>query len=64
MDLGLKGKVAIITGAGSPIGFGRGIAVTLAKEGCSVRSRDNGDQGSQDLDKFIKSLVKEIEAKK
>ena len=40
MDLGLKGKVAIITGAGSPIGFGRGIAVTLAKEGCYIVTCD------------------------
>ena len=40
MDLGLKGKVAIVTGAGSQIGFGRGIAMTLAKEGCSVVACD------------------------
>jgi len=36
MDLGLKGKVALVTGAGSPIGFGRAIAVTLAKEGADI----------------------------
>jgi 3-oxoacyl-[acyl-carrier protein] reductase len=36
MDLGLKGKVAIVTGAGSQIGFGKAIALTLAKEGCDV----------------------------
>ena len=36
MDLGLKGKVAIVTGAGSQIGFGKTIALTLAKEGCDV----------------------------
>ena len=36
MDLGLKGKTAIVTGAGSQIGFGRTIALTLAKEGCDI----------------------------
>jgi NAD(P)-dependent dehydrogenase (short-subunit alcohol dehydrogenase family) len=36
MDLGLKGKVALVTGAGSQIGFGREIALLLAKEGCDA----------------------------
>jgi len=34
MDLGLKGKVALVTGAGSQKGMGRAIAVALAREGC------------------------------
>ncbi len=34
MDLGLKDKVALITGAGSQIGFGHSTALTMAKEGC------------------------------
>ena len=34
MELGLQGKVALVTGAGSQIGFGRCIALLLAKEGC------------------------------
>ncbi len=34
MDLGLKGKVAIVTGAGSQVGFGKEIAILMAKEGC------------------------------
>ena len=36
MDLGLKGKVALVTGAGSQKGFGKAIALALAKEGCDV----------------------------
>jgi NAD(P)-dependent dehydrogenase (short-subunit alcohol dehydrogenase family) len=34
MELGFKGKVALVTGAGSQIGFGKEIAILLAKEGC------------------------------
>ena len=34
MDLGLKGKIALVTG--SSRGIGRGIALTLAGEGCDV----------------------------
>jgi 3-oxoacyl-[acyl-carrier protein] reductase len=40
MDLGLKDKIALVTGAGSPIGFGRSIALTLAKEGCHIIAND------------------------
>jgi NAD(P)-dependent dehydrogenase (short-subunit alcohol dehydrogenase family) len=36
MDLGFKGKVALVTGAGSQIGFGKEIALRLAKEGCAA----------------------------
>jgi NAD(P)-dependent dehydrogenase (short-subunit alcohol dehydrogenase family) len=40
MDLGFKGKVALVTGAGSQIGFGKAIALTLAREGCDVIVND------------------------
>jgi NAD(P)-dependent dehydrogenase (short-subunit alcohol dehydrogenase family) len=40
MELGLKGKVALVTGAGSQIGFGKAIALQLAKEGCDVIIND------------------------
>jgi NAD(P)-dependent dehydrogenase (short-subunit alcohol dehydrogenase family) len=36
MDLGFKGKVSLLTGAGSQIGFGKEIALLLAKEGCDA----------------------------
>jgi len=40
MDLGLKGKTALVTGAGSQIGFGKAICLTLAREGCDVAVND------------------------
>ena len=36
MDLNLKGKIALLTGAGSQIGFGKQIALLAAKEGCEA----------------------------
>lgn len=47
MDLGLKGKVALVTGAGSQKGFGRGIAEVLAAEGCDVAACDMDVQGAE-----------------
>jgi NAD(P)-dependent dehydrogenase (short-subunit alcohol dehydrogenase family) len=46
MDLGLKGKVALVTGAGSQKGFGKSIAITLAKEGCDVIVCDIDPEGT------------------
>jgi NAD(P)-dependent dehydrogenase (short-subunit alcohol dehydrogenase family) len=40
MDLGLKDKVAVVTGTGSELGFGYAIALTLAQEGCHVAGFD------------------------
>jgi NAD(P)-dependent dehydrogenase (short-subunit alcohol dehydrogenase family) len=40
MELGLEGKIALVTGAGSQIGFGKAIALALAKEGCDVVIND------------------------
>lgn len=40
MELGLKDKVALVTGAGSPVGFGRAISLTLAQEGCDIIVND------------------------
>ena len=36
MDLLFKGKVALVTGAGSQVGFGKETALLLAKEGCDA----------------------------
>ncbi len=40
MDLGFDSKVALVTGAGSQIGFGKAICLTLAKEGCDIIVND------------------------
>ncbi len=46
MDLKLKDKVAIVTGAGSQIGYGRAIALTLAQEGCDLVLGDIDIEGT------------------
>jgi 3-oxoacyl-[acyl-carrier protein] reductase len=47
MDLGLKDKVAIVTGAGSQIGFGKGIVMALAREGCDIVACDIDLEGAE-----------------
>jgi NAD(P)-dependent dehydrogenase (short-subunit alcohol dehydrogenase family) len=56
VDLGLTGKVAIVTGAGSQIGFGKGIAMTLAKEGCDIVVTDINLEGAQQTAADVKAL--------
>jgi 3-oxoacyl-[acyl-carrier protein] reductase len=56
MDLGLKNKVALVTGTGSQIGFGKAIATTLAKEGCKVIVSDIDLTGAQKTAAAIKAL--------
>jgi NAD(P)-dependent dehydrogenase (short-subunit alcohol dehydrogenase family) len=56
MDLGLKGKIALVTGAGSQIGFGKTISLTLAGEGCDIAVNDiNLDDAKKTAD-AIKAL--------
>jgi NAD(P)-dependent dehydrogenase (short-subunit alcohol dehydrogenase family) len=40
LDLNLKDKVALVTGAGSQVGYGKETALTLAREGCDVIVND------------------------
>ena len=56
MDLGLKGKVALVTGAGSPIGFGRTIALTLAAEGCDIIANDINLEDAQKTATEVEAL--------
>jgi NAD(P)-dependent dehydrogenase (short-subunit alcohol dehydrogenase family) len=48
MNANLKGKVALVTGAGSQVGFGKGICLALAEAGCDLAVNDvNGDGANQ-----------------
>src|SRR4030043_404977 len=47
MDLGLKDKIALVTGAGSQVGFCRAICLTLAKEGCDIIASDVDCNGAK-----------------
>jgi NAD(P)-dependent dehydrogenase (short-subunit alcohol dehydrogenase family) len=56
MDLKLKGKIALVTGTASPIGYGKEIALTLAREGCDVISADIDLAGArQTADEILKA---------
>jgi 3-oxoacyl-[acyl-carrier protein] reductase len=47
MDLGLKGKVALVTGGGSQKGFGKGIVLVLARQGCDIIAADIDLEGAK-----------------
>jgi 3-oxoacyl-[acyl-carrier protein] reductase len=47
MELGLKDKVALVTGAGSQIGYGKGTALILAEEGCDIIIGDIDLEGAE-----------------
>ncbi len=64
MDLCLNGKVAIVTGAGSQRGFGRGIAVTLAEEGCDLIICDIDVEGLALTAQEIRSMGRKVIALK
>jgi 3-oxoacyl-[acyl-carrier protein] reductase len=59
MDLGLKGKVALITGAGSQIGFGKGIALVLAREGCDIVVSDIDYDGVKKTASAVEALSRQ-----
>jgi NAD(P)-dependent dehydrogenase (short-subunit alcohol dehydrogenase family) len=56
MDLKLKDKVALVTGAGSQKGFGKGISLVLAKEGCDIVACDIDLAGAKKTAEDIKAL--------
>jgi NAD(P)-dependent dehydrogenase (short-subunit alcohol dehydrogenase family) len=57
MDLGFKGKVALVTGAGSQIGFGKQIALLFAREGCdAVAVTDIDQEGVEKTAEAIRKL--------
>src|SRR3984885_2748915 len=52
MDLGLKGKIALVTG--SSRGIGRGVALALAAEGCDVMLTGRDEKALQEVAADIK----------
>jgi NAD(P)-dependent dehydrogenase (short-subunit alcohol dehydrogenase family) len=64
MDLGLEGKVALVTGAGSQVGFGRAICMTLAKEGCHIIATDLNLEGAKRTAADVKALGRQALALK
>lgn len=48
---GLQGKIAVVTGAGS--GIGRGLAINLAREGCSLALADVNEAGLAETKNLI-----------
>jgi len=64
MDLGLEGKVAVVTGTAYPKGNGRAIALTLAKEGASIGCADiNVDRAEAIAEEIVKLGRKAIAVK-
>jgi NAD(P)-dependent dehydrogenase (short-subunit alcohol dehydrogenase family) len=62
MDLGFKGKVALITGAGSQIGFGKGIALYMAKEGCDLALSDIDMEGLAKTAAEVRAMGRKVVA--
>jgi NAD(P)-dependent dehydrogenase (short-subunit alcohol dehydrogenase family) len=56
MDLGLKDKVALVTGAGSQVGFGKAICLTLAAEGCDIIAADLDLEGAKKTAAEVEAL--------
>jgi NAD(P)-dependent dehydrogenase (short-subunit alcohol dehydrogenase family) len=64
MDLGLKGKVAVVTGTASQVGMGKTICLTLAKEGCDIVSADMDMEGAIKTAEAVKALGRKAVAVK
>ena len=56
MDLGLKDKVALVTGVGSQVGFGKGICLILAAEGCDIVASDIDLEGAKKTAAEVETL--------
>jgi len=56
MDLKLKDKVALVTGAGSQIVYGKAICLTLAEEGCDIIAADIDLDGAKKTAAQVEAL--------
>jgi 3-oxoacyl-[acyl-carrier protein] reductase len=64
MDLMLKDKVAIVTGAGSRIGYGRAISIMLAEEGCHIVAADIDLAGAEKTAAEVEKMGRKVLAVK
>ncbi|MFC2012050.1 SDR family NAD(P)-dependent oxidoreductase [Chloroflexota bacterium] len=64
MDLGLKGKVAIVTGTGRKGAIGEAIALALAKEGADIACVDIMIEGAEAIAKEVAELGVKVKAYK
>ena len=64
MDLKLQDKIALVTGSGSPIGYGRTIATTLAEEGCDVVCADINPAWAEETAGLVEDLGRQALAVK
>jgi len=64
MDLKLKDKVALVTGAGSQIGYGKAICLTLAEEGCHIVAADIDLAGARQTAAQVEKLGRQALAVK
>jgi len=62
MDLNLGGKTALVTGTGSQVGFGRGIALKLAEEGCDVVCADIDIAGAEKTAEAVRASGRKAHA--
>jgi 3-oxoacyl-[acyl-carrier protein] reductase len=56
MDLKIKDKTVLVTGTASQIGYGRAIALMLAREGCDIISADIDIQGANQTASEVEAL--------
>lgn len=56
MDLGLEGKIAVVTGTAYERGNGRAIALELAREGVDVACADINIEGAESISREIRDI--------